>query len=122
MILGWGYNTRGVSYTFGHEVIRDFLKQHDLDLVCRAHQVVEDGYEFQASRGLVTVFSAPNYCGEFDNAGGMMVVDASLCCSFKVLRPMTQKKLRDGDENVEEPPPATPGPGREAEGGLMGGL
>ena len=32
-------------------------------------QVVEDGYEFFAKRQLVTLFSAPNYCGEFDNAG-----------------------------------------------------
>ena len=97
MIMGWGYNTRGVSYTFGHEVIRDFLKQHDLDIVCRAHQVVEDGYEFQAARGLVTIFSAPNYCGEFDNAGGMMCIGPELCCSFKVLRPMTQKKHYEND-------------------------
>lgn len=27
-------------------------------------QVVEDGYEFFAKRQLVTLFSAPNYCGE----------------------------------------------------------
>jgi len=33
---------------------------------------------------LVTLFSAPNYCGEFDNAGGMMSVDATLMCSFQV--------------------------------------
>ena len=62
---------RGVSYQFGHDVISDFLEKHDFDLICRAHQVVEDGYEFQADRQLVTIFSAPNYCGEFDNAGGM---------------------------------------------------
>lgn len=46
-----------------------FLQKHDFDLICRAHQVVEDGYEFFAKRQLVTLFSAPNYCGEFDNAG-----------------------------------------------------
>jgi serine/threonine-protein phosphatase PP1 catalytic subunit len=33
-----------------------------MDLVCRAHQVVEDGYEFFAKRQLITLFSAPNYC------------------------------------------------------------
>lgn len=49
-------------------------------------QVVEDGYEFFARRQLVTLFSAPNYCGEFDNAGGMMTVDDSLMCSFQVSR------------------------------------
>jgi hypothetical protein len=49
-------------------------------------QVVEDGYEFFAKRQLVTLFSAPNYCGEFDNAGAMMSVDDTLMCSFQVRR------------------------------------
>jgi serine/threonine-protein phosphatase PP1 catalytic subunit len=61
-----------------------FLQKHDMDLICRAHQVVEDGYEFFSKRQLVTLFSAPNYCGEFDNAGAMMSVDESLLCSFQV--------------------------------------
>jgi serine/threonine-protein phosphatase PP1 catalytic subunit len=128
---GWGDNDRGVSYTFGADRVTEFLKKHDLDLVCRAHQVfldcsppffrssplpsnscpntctrnnnvinnprcssmgndwqvVEDGYEFFADRQLVTIFSAPNYCGEFNNAGALMCVDASLLCSFQILKP-----------------------------------
>lgn len=32
----------------------------------------------------MTLFSAPNYCGEFDNAGAMMSVDETLLCSFQV--------------------------------------
>jgi len=44
-ITGWGENDRGVSFTFGGDVVRQFLRRHDLDLVVRAHQVVEDGYE-----------------------------------------------------------------------------
>jgi len=83
-ISGWGENDRGVSFTFGSEVVSKFLHKHDLDLTCRAHQVVEDGYEFFAKRQLVTLFSAPNYCGEFDNAGAMMSVDETLMCSFQV--------------------------------------
>lgn len=50
-------------------MVAKFLEKHEFDLICRAHQVVEDGYEFFAKRRLVTLFSAPNYCGEFDNAG-----------------------------------------------------
>jgi len=84
---GWGANDRGVSFTFGGDVVENFLKKHDFDLIVRAHQVVEDGYEFFAKRQLVTVFSAPNYCGEFDNAGAMMSVDSTLMCSFQILRP-----------------------------------
>ena len=70
-ITGWAENDRGVSYTFGADVVSKFLQKHDFDLVVRAHQVVEDGYEFFADRQLVTIFSAPNYCGEFDNAGAV---------------------------------------------------
>ncbi|MCO5597733.1 hypothetical protein L7F22_051814 [Adiantum nelumboides] len=90
-IIGWGDNDRGVSHTFGTDKVAEFLRVHDLDLICRAHQVVEEGYEFFASRSLVTIFSAPNYCGEFDNAGAMMSVDESLMCSFQILKPSERK-------------------------------
>lgn len=35
-----------VSYIFGGNVVSNFLRRHDLDLICRAHQVVQDGYSF----------------------------------------------------------------------------
>merc|ERR1711920_1146436 len=57
----WGDNDRGISFTFGTSIVKDFLQKFNLDLVARAHQVVEDGYEFFAGRQLVTIFSAPNY-------------------------------------------------------------
>jgi len=90
-IKGWAENERGVSYVFGQEIISTFLKKHELDLICRAHQVVEDGYEFFAKRQLVTVFSAPNYCGEFDNSAALMSVDENLVCSFQILKPADKK-------------------------------
>ncbi|ROJ78947.1 Serine/threonine-protein phosphatase PP1-beta catalytic subunit [Anabarilius grahami] len=109
-VQGWGENDRGVSFTFGADVVSKFLNRHDLDLICRAHQVVEDGYEFFAKRQLVTLFSAPNYCGEFDNAGGMMSVDESLMCSFQILKPSEKKaKYQYGGVNSGRPvtPPRT---------------
>ena len=86
-VLGWDENERGVSFVFGVNVIKKFLGDNSLDLICRAHQVVEDGYEFFGERKLVTIFSAPNYCGEFDNSAAMMIIDESLVCSFQILRP-----------------------------------
>ncbi|BAM79305.1 serine/threonine protein phosphatase PP1 catalytic subunit [Cyanidioschyzon merolae strain 10D] len=94
-VKGWGENDRGVSFTFGPDVVKRFLEKFELDLICRAHQVVEDGYEFFCDRRLVTIFSAPNYCGEFDNAGAMMSVDETLMCSFQILKP-TDKKAKFG--------------------------
>lgn len=76
--LDWEDNERGVSFCYGKSVINAFLATHvsvewlrhdqlviikkqDMDLICRAHMVVEDGYEFYNDRTLVTVFSAPKY-------------------------------------------------------------
>lgn len=39
-VLGWGENDRGVSFTFGADVVTKFLHKHDMDLICRAHQVI----------------------------------------------------------------------------------
>jgi len=46
----WGENERGVSYVFGERALSNFNKANDIDLVCRAHQVVDDGYEFFGNR------------------------------------------------------------------------
>lgn len=83
---GWGPNDRGVSVTFSSKIVNEFIEKFDLDLIVRAHQVVQDGYEFFSDKQLITVFSAPNYCDDFENAGGMIIVDESLGCSFKMLK------------------------------------
>jgi serine/threonine-protein phosphatase PP1 catalytic subunit len=37
---GWHENKeRGISYLFGADVLNQFLKANDLDLICRSHQV-----------------------------------------------------------------------------------
>ena len=91
-IVDYDENDRGVSVIFGEKVVTDFNKKNDLDLIIRAHQVVDEGYEFFANRQLITIFSAPNYCGEFDNSAGIMIIDDSLTCSLKVLRPVENLK------------------------------
>ena len=83
----WSKNQRGISVLFNEKDVDEAIENLDIDVICRAHQVVESGYEFFAHRKLVTVFSAPNYCGEFDNAGAFMIVDKYFVCSFKVLVP-----------------------------------
>lgn len=91
-INGWGENDKGVSFTFGPEIVSKFLTKHDFDLICRSNEVVEDGYEFFAKRQLVTLFSAPNYRGEFDNSAAMMSIDESLMCSFQILKPAIERR------------------------------
>lgn len=64
---------------------------------------------FFANRQLVTIFSAPNYCGEFDNAGAMMSVDESLMCSFQILKPAEKKsKFNFGSSTATTKPGNSP--------------
>ncbi|CAF1241803.1 unnamed protein product [Rotaria sordida] len=95
----WAENDAGVSSRFGVNVVNQFLNRYNMDLICRAHQVVENGYEFFGNRQLVTIFSAPNYCGEFDNAGAMMSIDQNLMCSFTIFQSSDkQTKKQDADD------------------------
>ncbi|KAK0563344.1 serine/threonine protein phosphatase Pzh1 [Tilletia horrida] len=104
--LDWEDNERGVSYCFGKAVIQQFLAQYDFDLICRAHMVVEDGYEFWNERTLVTIFSAPNYCGEFDNFGAVMSVSEDLLCAFELLKPLDGPALKkEMAKNKRKSPP-----------------
>ena len=86
-LTNWPKNDRGVSYVFGKKHVDYFCSKFKLDLIVRGHMVVEDGYEFFNKRKLVTVFSAPNYCGEFNNFGAIMSVDKHLYCSFELIKP-----------------------------------
>ena len=86
--LGYDENNKGISVIFGEKVVLDFIKKNDIDLIVRGNQVVDNGYEFFANQKLITIFSAPNFRGEYDNSAAILVVDENLLCSFKVLRPI----------------------------------
>ncbi|KAK0407001.1 hypothetical protein QR680_018939 [Steinernema hermaphroditum] len=91
-IRGYEDSPRGAARIFGEDALKAFLKLHNLELIVRAHQVVEDGYQFFADRQLVTIFSAPNYCGQFNNAAAVLTVTADLQCSFTIHRPFSENK------------------------------
>ncbi|VAH72684.1 unnamed protein product [Triticum turgidum subsp. durum] len=85
------------SFTFGADVVEEFCERHGLAMVCRAHEMKDGGYDQGFAGGkLVTVFSAPNYCGKCGNDGAVMTVAGDLACSFRVFHP----------ENTATPPPA----------------
>lgn len=86
---GWQENDRGTSVTYGPDVVEAFLSKNKFDLLCRAHQMAEDGFNFpfKGRQTCVTVFTAPNYCGDLMNAGALMRVSEDLTCTFEYLEP-----------------------------------
>uniref|UniRef100_A0A0K0FYC9 Serine/threonine-protein phosphatase n=1 Tax=Strongyloides venezuelensis TaxID=75913 RepID=A0A0K0FYC9_STRVS len=93
---GFSSSTRGVSYFFGTGITSKTCEDLKIDLICRGHQVVQDGYEFFADRKLVTIFSAPHYCGQYANSGAFMTVSGELACSFTILKPFINTKKVSG--------------------------
>ncbi|XP_077226948.1 serine/threonine-protein phosphatase 5-like [Tasmannia lanceolata] len=69
---GRGPSKRGVGLSFGEDVTKRFLRENNLDLVVRSHEVKDEGYEIEHGGKLITVFSAPNYCDQMGNKGAFI--------------------------------------------------
>mmetsp|Transcript_9380 Transcript_9380/g.23026 ORF Transcript_9380/g.23026 Transcript_9380/m.23026 type:complete len:341 (+) Transcript_9380:393-1415(+) len=77
-VMGWGISPRGAGYIFGQDVSESFNQTNGLKLIGRAHQLVMEGYQWAHERNVVTIFSAPNYCGRCGNRAGVMEIDEHL--------------------------------------------
>lgn len=91
---------RGVSYFFGTDVVKKLCEQLKLDLIVRAHQLMNNGYGFFCGRKLVTIFSAPNYYGPGTNMAGVINVTKELVVSFTLFNPTTD--LQNGEAEYRE--------------------
>jgi serine/threonine-protein phosphatase 2A catalytic subunit len=84
--MGWGISPRGAGYTFGQDITEQFTHINGLSFIARAHQLVMEGYQWQHNRGVVTIFSAPNYCYRCGNQAAIMEVDDSVgSCSKETI-------------------------------------
>ena len=61
-IDGWGISPRGAGYLFGGDVVEKFNHTNNIRVIARAHQLVMEGFKWLFNDGIVTVWSAPNYC------------------------------------------------------------
>jgi diadenosine tetraphosphatase ApaH/serine/threonine PP2A family protein phosphatase len=81
----WQVSPRGAGWIFGSKVTTEFIRMNRLELICRAHQLVQEGYKYMfPERNLVTVWSAPNYCYRCGNVASILAVDTHLNREFKI--------------------------------------
>ena len=110
----WSINPRMAGWLFGSRVTSEFNRINDLELICRAHQLVQDGYKIWfKDQNLVTVWSAPNYCYRcgnnikiliiiVGNVASILQVDEELDCEYKIFYSQTTKSGK-GSKRSEVP-------------------
>ena len=98
----WAPNPRGAGYIFGYKVTKEFNYINDLDLICRAHQLVQEGYKywFPPENNLVTVWSAPNYCYRCGNLASILQLDEKLERKFLIFKEVKESGNSVNYKNV----------------------
>jgi serine/threonine-protein phosphatase 6 catalytic subunit len=89
----WAFNSRGAGWLFGSRVTKEFNYLNGLELICRAHQLVQEGYQYWfPDKNLITVWSAPNYCYRCGNVAAILSIDENLNREFKIFNSVPDSK------------------------------
>lgn len=71
---GWVLSSRGMGYLFGAKAVAHFSIANNLKLIVRSHQLAAEGHQYHFNNSLLTIWSAPNYCGRCANAAAVLQV------------------------------------------------
>ena len=97
----WSMSPRGAGWIFGARVTDEFNQINDIELIARAHQLVQDGYKFHfPNNNLVTVWSAPNYCYRCGNVASILKLDENCEREFKLFNAVAESALSQHWRNV----------------------
>jgi len=97
----WAFNTRGAGWLFGSKVTKEFSHLNDLELICRAHQLVMEGYKFWfPEKNLVTVWSAPNYCYRCGNVASILHIDENMEREWKIFNSVPESSQSQHPRNL----------------------
>ena len=97
----WAISPRGAGWLFGRKVVEEFNHGNGLELIARAHQLVQEGLKYQfPERSLVTVWSAPNYCYRCGNVASMLIFDSEMDRSVKYFTETSENANMSAPRNI----------------------
>lgn len=91
---GWSMSPRGAGYVFGKTVTDKFNERNKIKMICRGHQLVNDGFSWNHEETCVTIFTAPNYCYRCGNTAALMELNETGTYDFTQFDP-SPKKVED---------------------------
>lgn len=71
----YGPSPRGCSYLFGKAPFLKFMDENGIQLMFRSHQMIAEGFKILYDNRLITLYSAPNYCGNCNNKSSVFTLD-----------------------------------------------
>lgn len=97
----WIVSCRGAGWIFGWKTVKEFNYLNGIDLVCRAHQLVNEGFKFWfQEKSLVTVWSAPNYCYRCGNKASILKLDENLEQKFDIFNAVSESANSVHPKNI----------------------
>ncbi|KJH50512.1 hypothetical protein DICVIV_03362 [Dictyocaulus viviparus] len=99
---GWVVSQRGAGWIFGGTVAKTFLHTNGLELICRSHQLVDEGFRYLFNERLCTVWSAPNYCYRCGNVAAVLSIAEDGARDVKYFTAVPQDR-REVPEKVVTP-------------------
>ena len=91
-VPSWGLSPRGAGYLFGKEATIKFNYVNNIGLIWRAHQLVQEGYQYWHNNKVMTVWSAPNYCYSWGNLAICLYFDENLDKTINVFEAVPDNK------------------------------
>jgi len=89
--IGWGVSPRGAGFLFGSDVVQRFNQNNSIKMICRAHQLVMEGFKWHFGDTVLTVWSAPNYCYRCGNVAAIFELDETLRHDFIIFEAAPQE-------------------------------
>ena len=86
-------SNRGAGWLFGSKVTQEFNHINDLKMIARAHQLVQEGYQYWFDEILATVWSAPNYCYRCGNLASILEINENLERKFITFKEVPESAL-----------------------------
>ncbi len=101
---GDNFTTSLRKKTFDDSMVTDFMRNNRLNLIIRSHEVVESGFEKLYDNKIISIFSATNYMGIYNNAGGILFIKKNQEIQPKILTAEDNYSVWGYDSHLKEYP------------------